>query len=275
MYEAGFGGTSNIYAAFDTKREELVAIKRISRDVYPSLKKKDEDLLEEISLRDVDHPNVLRFLDQFWHEGYFCLVTELIWGLNMEAYLHRRHLTEKAFINLALQMLSGVNEIHQAGYLHGDIKPQNMMIHFGADSGVSIKILDFGLADILPENIRFGKENFIVDELFNTPEYVAPELIRGGPPSHFSDIYSLGQTFYHCLSGEASIVGETPEDTALMKVDRRSPSIIEKRTNMNSRLASWVDHFLPRNPRNRWKSVEDAIVKLEEIQQEVTESSTS
>ncbi len=265
MYEAGFGGTANIYAAFDTERRELVAIKRIFREAYPSMKKRDEKLLEEITLRDIDHPNVLRFVDRFWFDGCFCLVTELIWGLNLEVYLHRRKLNEKTFLKLARQMLSGLGAIHEAGYLHGDIKPQNMMIHFGADSSISIKILDFGLADILPDSVKFGKEDFIVDELFATPEYVAPELIRGGTPSQFSDLYSMGQTFYHCLTGEGSLVGETAEDTAIMKANTRSPSIIEKRGDINPKLAAWIDRFLTSNPRNRWGSAKEAAAKLEKI----------
>ncbi|MEM6886434.1 MAG: serine/threonine-protein kinase [Verrucomicrobiota bacterium] len=265
MYEAGFGGTANIYAAFDTECRELVAIKCISREAYPRLKKRDEELLEELSLRDVDHPHVMRLLDRFWHEGQFCLVTELIWGLNLEVYLYRRFLKQKTFVKLARQMLAGLAAIHDAGYLHGDIKPQNMMIHFGTDSGISIKILDFGLADILPDSVRFGKDDFIVDELFATPEYVAPELIKGGTPSQFSDIYSMGQTFYHCLSGEASLVADSPEDTALIKAKKSSPSIIEKRTDLNPKLAAWVDKFLTTNPRNRWSSAEAALEKLDSV----------
>jgi len=266
MYEAGFGGTANIYAAFDTERRELVAIKCISRDAYPGLKKRDEELLEEMSLRDIDHPHIMGLLDRFWYNGQFCIVTELIWGLNLEVYLYRRLLKQKMFVKLARQMLSGMGEIHNAGYLHGDIKPQNMMIHFGADSGESIKILDFGLADILPENVRFGKEDFIVDELFATPEYVAPELIRGGTPSQFSDIYSMGETFYHCLTGEASLTAESPEDTALLKIKKSAPSIIEKRPDLNLRLAAWIDRFLTTNPRNRWSSAEAALNKLNQFQ---------
>ncbi|MEM6886245.1 MAG: serine/threonine-protein kinase [Verrucomicrobiota bacterium] len=265
MYEAGFGGTANIYAAFDTRGRELVAIKCISREAYPGLKKHDEELLEEMSLRDVDHQHVMRLLNRFWHDGQFCLVTELIWGLNLEVYLYRRYLKEKTFIDLARQMLSGLQAIHDAGYLHGDIKPQNMMIHFGVDSGISIKILDFGLADILPDSVRFGKEDFIVDELFATPEYVAPELIKGGTPSQFSDIYSMGQTFYHCLTGEASLVADTPEDTAIIKIKQSSPSIIEKRNDLNPKLAAWIDRFLTTNPRNRWTSAEAALAMLDAI----------
>lgn len=265
MYEAGFGGTANIFAAFDTQSRELVAIKSISRDAYPRLKKHDRKLLEEITLREIEHPHVMRLLNRFWHEGQFCLVTELIWGLNLEVYLYRRYLKEKMFIQLARQMLSGISAIHKAGYLHGDIKPQNMMIHFGADSGVSIKILDFGMADILPDSVRFGKEDFIVEELFATPEYVAPELIRGGTPSQFSDIYSLGQTFYHCLTGDASYVGETPEDTALAKLRDSAPSILDKRSDLDPKLAAWVDRFMASNPRHRWHSVRDALEKLDAI----------
>jgi serine/threonine-protein kinase len=269
MYEAGFGGTANIYAAFDTERRELVAIKRIFPEAYPRLKKREAELLEEISLRDIDHENVLRFLGRFWHEGAFCMVTEFIWGLNLEDYLYRRPLSVQMFTKLAVQMLSGLQQIHEAGYLHGDIKPQNMMIHYGQASEVSVKILDFGLADILPDNIKFGKENFIVDELFATPEYVAPELIRGGTPSQLSDLYGLGQTFFHCLTGEAAILGATAEDTARMQLGQAPPSIFEKRNDISPELAVWIDRFLTKTPRNRWQSATAALKKLQKIAAEV------
>jgi len=255
MYEAGFGGTSKILASFDTERKELVAIKRIFPEKYRILRQKNSVLLEEISLRNIDHPNVLRFVDRFWHDGAFCMVTEFIWGLDMEIYLYQRPLSEMLFMRLASQMLDGLHAIHKQGYLHGDIKPQNMMIHFGEDSGISVKILDFGLADVLPDEVHFGKPNFLVDELFQTPEYVAPELIRGGTASELSDLYSLGQTFWHCLTGEAALVGNTAEETAKMQVTDHPPSIIEKRPDLSPKLAVWIDRFLLKSPHSRWRSV--------------------
>ncbi|MEM6822424.1 MAG: serine/threonine-protein kinase [Verrucomicrobiota bacterium] len=265
MYEAGFGGTAKIFASFDRRKRELVAIKRIFPQMYTHLKKKDSVLLEESSLRNIDHPNVLRFTDRFWHDGAFCMVTEFIWGLNMEDYLYRRALSEALFRRLAKQMLSGLLAIHQSGFLHGDIKPQNMMIHYADDGGVSVKILDFGLADVLPDEVRFGKENFIVEELFATPEYVAPELISGGTPSELSDLYSLGQTFFHCLTGDTAFQGPSPEETAKLQVTQHPPSIYEQRSDLSPALASWIDHFLVKSPKGRWRSAETALRRLEAI----------
>lgn len=253
------GGTSRIFASFDTRRGELVAIKSIFADSYQLLRRRDDQLMEEISLRDIEHPHVLRFVDRFWHDDSFCMVTELIAGLDLEVYLYRRPLSEELFMTLARQMMLGLRAIHSSGYIHGDLKPQNMMVHLDEDGGLSIKILDFGLADILPDEIHFGKPDFIVHEIFQTPEYVAPELIRGGTASELSDLYGLGQTFWHCLTGEAAFVGDSPEATARMQVERHPPSIIEKRPDLQPRLAAWIDRFLLKSPKNRWRSVNAAL----------------
>lgn len=259
LYEAGSGGTSRIFASFDTHRGELVAIKRIFAESYQHLRQRDNQLLEEISLRDIDHPHVLRFVDRFWHEDSFCMVTEFIGGLDLEVYLYRRPLDEKLFLVLARQMMLGLRAIHRSGYLHGDLKPQNMMVHLDEQGRISIKILDFGLADVLPDEIHFGKPDFIVHEIFQTPEYVAPELIRGGTASELSDLYGLGQTFWHCLTGEAAFVGDSPEATARMQAEQHPPSIIEKRPDIQPRLASWIDQFLFKSPKSRWRSVDAAL----------------
>ncbi len=265
MYEAGLGGTSRIFASFDTVRRELVAVKRIFPEIYPQLKKKESELLEELSLRNIEHPHVMGFIDRFWHEGSFCMVTEFIWGMNLEDYLYRRPLSETLFVRLADQLLAALGAIHGAGYLHGDVKPQNMMVHFCEAGEVSVKILDFGLADVLPEEVRFGKEDFMVEELFATPEYVAPELIRGGTPSELSDLYGLGQSFFHCLTGEAALVADTPEKTARMQVSTAPPSIMERRPDLPPELAVWVDRFLVKSPRNRWPTADAARTKLKQL----------
>jgi serine/threonine-protein kinase len=259
LYEAGMGGTSKIFASFDTRRGDLVAIKSIFADSYQLLRRRDDQLMEEISLREIDHPHVLRFVDRFWHDDSFCMVTELIAGLDLEVYLYRRPLSEELFMTLARQMMLGLRAIHSSGYIHGDLKPQNMMVHLDEDGGLSIKILDFGLADILPDEIHFGKPDFIVHEIFQTPEYVAPELIRGGTASELSDLYGLGQTFWHCLTGEAAFVGDSPEATARMQVENPPPSIIEKRPDLPPRLAAWIDRFLLKSPKSRWRSVNAAL----------------
>jgi serine/threonine protein kinase len=259
LYLAGIGGTSRIFASFDTRRGELVAIKKIFAESYRHLRQRDNQLMEEISLRDIDHPQVLRFVDRFWHGDSFCMVTELIGGLDLEVYLDRRPLSESLFLHLAGQMMFGLRAIHRSGYLHGDLKPQNMMVHLNEDGGVGIKILDFGLADILPDEIHFGKPDFIVHEIFHTPEYVAPELIRGGTASELSDLYGLGQTFWHCLTGEAALVGDSPEATARMQAEQHPPSIVEKRPDLQPRLAMWIDRFLLKSPKSRWRSVDAAL----------------
>lgn len=265
LYVAGTGGTSRIFASFDTRRGELVAIKRIYPDRYHQLRQRNHQLLEEISLRDIDHPHVLKLVDRFWHEDSYCMVTEFIGGLDLEDYLYRRPLNEDLFLILANQMMFGLRAIHRSGYLHGDLKPQNMMVHLDDYGRIAIKILDFGLADVLPEEIHFGKPDFIVHEIFQTPEYVAPELIRGGTASELSDLYGLGQTFWHCLTGEAALVGDSPEATARMQAEQHPPSIIEKRPDLNPRLAAWIDRFLIKSPKNRWRSVDAALDAFSEI----------
>jgi eukaryotic-like serine/threonine-protein kinase len=95
---------------------------------------------------------------------------------------------------------------------HGDIKPANILY----DRNGSAKVADFGLA-------RFKGEKPKPGEIWGTPYYVAPEVVKGQAPNAGSDIYSLGGTLYHVLTGEPPFNGETVTDTVLLRFKEPAP----------------------------------------------------
>jgi serine/threonine protein kinase len=160
-----------------------------------------ERFLDEAkTLRRFKHPNIVRVLTYFekFNTAYFVMEFEV--GSNLKSYLEQHpHPTEQKLINLFVPILSGLAEIHGHGYIHRDIKPQNIYIR---EDGSPV-LLDFGTArDVV--NVRSDQLTRILTEGYAPYEQVNPEWGTQGP---WTDIYALGATLHY------AIVGEVPVDS--------------------------------------------------------------
>jgi serine/threonine protein kinase/HAMP domain-containing protein len=240
----GQGGFGIVYAATDTNLDAKVVIKeylpeefayRASDDTVSARADKDQDfylsgldrfLVEARTLATFRHPNIVRVVRFFEANRTAYMVLEYERGQSLKAW-RRRHeeLTEEAIVALMAPLFDGLAAVHRAGYLHRDIKPDNIYVR---DEDGSLVLLDFGAA-------RQAAYDRVETGAVVTPGYGALELYAGGGrQGPWTDIYSMGATLYWLIAGRKPVEspGRMGERDPLARAqdlgrDRYSPQFLE------------------------------------------------
>jgi serine/threonine protein kinase len=194
----GRGGMGEVYKAEDLKLNQTVALKFLPEHFAEDPAAHERFIGEVRTARQVSHPNVCRVFDIGEVDGAQFLSMEFIDGDDLSSLLRRigRLPPDKA-LEIARQLCAGLHAVHQAGILHRDFKPANVMI----DGRGKARLTDFGLAGLESEL----KEGAIV----GTPAYMSPEQIAGMELTTKSDIYSLGLVLYEVFTGKRAFAGDT------------------------------------------------------------------
>ena len=223
----GSGGVGQVYKARDTARQRTVAIKLVN-----PLRQRPEELVREARLTaSLDHPSICTIYGVDYLGGEPFLVMEHVKGIPLSKLIRaRRSLSAANALGLALQIALAVSHAHDRGVIHGDLKSSNVMV--GPDGHVTI--LDFGLA--VRREAADGSGEFDSTRLSpsssvtGTVPYMAPEIIRGKPPSVQSDIWALGVLLFEMLVGRRPFTGGTPYEVAsniLVNQRRRMESLVQ------------------------------------------------
>jgi eukaryotic-like serine/threonine-protein kinase len=204
--ELGRGGMGAVYLAQDDKLGERVALKTISALLAGDPQALREAMRREVqAARRVTHPNVIRIHDLHEDGPLLCLSMEYIDGETLFDQVKRRGpLPVREALDLLCAVSAGVAAAHQAGVIHRDLKPQNILLG-GLGGQRTVKIIDFGVA-----RASFLAGMTATGMLMGTPEYMAPEQIRGGAVDARTDVYALGAVAYFALCGRPPFTGETP-----------------------------------------------------------------
>jgi serine/threonine protein kinase len=195
----GTGGMSMVCLGEHEATGTKVAIKLALKDTHDIFIER-----EYYALAAVTHPNVLRVYDAGRAKGRSFLVTEMLEGSDLHSFVgHGKPLDIDVALTIAAQALEGLEAIHEAGIVHGDLKPSNLFI---ADSGDSadVKIIDFGLA-------KSHGEASTPAAPFGTVGFMAPEQAMGTGVDHRADIYAIGVILYNMVSGIRPFIGETQD----------------------------------------------------------------
>ena len=208
------GGMSTVYLATDTRLDRDVALKVL----YPHLAA-DPGFLERFereakSAARLSHPHVVGVLDQGIDEnGLAYLVMEYVPGRTLRDLLRERGtLTPRQALALLDAVVEGLAAAHDAGLIHRDVKPENVLL---SEDG-RIKIADFGLARAVTTSTNTGT-------LVGTVAYLAPELVTGGGADERSDVYSAGIMLYELLTGSQPFTGDVPIQVAFQHVHGTVP----------------------------------------------------
>ena len=217
LYEhIGEGEMGEIYRATDESLNRDVAIKLV-RGCHANDPESIERLRKEAcAAGKLNHSRVAQVHALNFSNGFPYLVMELVTGLDFAQKLKREGpIDERTVLRMALDVAEGLSALNREGLVHGDIKPGNIVL----DRDNNAKLVDFGLSGMTRRDSTGA--------LVGTPDYIAPELLRGAKDTHRSDLFSLGATLYHLLSGILPHDGDTMD--AFIKARMYKPPIpIEK-----------------------------------------------
>jgi alkyl hydroperoxide reductase subunit AhpC/predicted Ser/Thr protein kinase len=205
--EVGSGTFARVFRARDLQLDRPVALKVFKPDcpVTPGAA-----LAEARAAAALNHPNLCTIYTVDDTAGVPIIAMEYISGRPISQLARAEALASESLHSIARQLAAGMAAAHGAGIVHGDLKPENVMV---GDEGL-VKILDFGLA----RRLR-GRPPAVTDEtgelglaelgqgLFGTPRYLAPEQVRGEPSSTASDLFSLGVIFFELATGKTAFPG--------------------------------------------------------------------
>jgi serine/threonine-protein kinase len=206
--EIGRGGMGAVYRA---RREPAggegpaqAAIKVLAAELAAELGFQQRFQREIDILRQLDHPNIVRFLESGVEKGRFWYAMELIDGPSFEEIREAGRVPWRQVLDLAWQVAPALKHAHDRGVVHRDIKPSNLLRAGGDDEGVGVvKLTDFGIASL------FASPHLTVTGgVIGTPEYLSPEQAAGKPITRRSDLYSLGVVLYTLVTGTTPFTGE-------------------------------------------------------------------
>jgi serine/threonine-protein kinase len=235
-----------VYEARDPALGRAVAIKTIHLAFSVSEEQRksfvQRFLAEARAAAALQHPNIVVVFDIGRDEaGTLYLALEHLPGETLEQILTRGPLEWRFAVDLARQLALGLHHAHQAGIVHRDVKPSNVMV---LPSGLP-KILDFGIAKLATAELTAAGQGF------GTPAYMSPEQADGRPVDARSDIFSLGSVLFEMLSGRRAFEGRAAA-TVLMKVLRETPPPLRSlRPELPPGVEAVVGRALARDPAER------------------------
>jgi HAMP domain-containing protein/predicted Ser/Thr protein kinase len=214
MAQIGEGGMGSVFRAHDRELDDEVALKCLR----PSLARPESAsslLKEEIKLaRMITHVNVVRVYDVGDHNGQRFFTMEYVRGQTLRELIDRGGaLAITPALQIAKQMCRGLAAVHKAGVVHGDLKPQNVMV---LPNGVA-KLMDFGVARVRSQTATDGP-------VAGTPLYMSPEQARGAELDDRSDIYAAGLLMFELFTGRPPFVSNELLDIMRMHQHDRPPN---------------------------------------------------
>jgi len=248
------GGMGTVYTAFDTRLEREVALKMVKREVMEDAEIMQAFYREARAGAALNHTNIIHIYSFGEYDGLPYLVMELANQGSVDGRIEReQHLPELDVLDIGIKMASALDSALKHNLLHRDIKPANILFNVEGEP----KLIDFGLASAAEVQADGS------GQVWGTPYYVAPEKITQKGETFLSDMYSLGGTLYHALTGHVPFEAPTVDElvaahvyTPLTPPQQVLPGITEM-TNNALMLA------MSKEPRDRYQSYEDFRMALE------------
>jgi serine/threonine-protein kinase len=288
LEQIGEGGMGHVYKAWQPRLNRLVALKTIRPDL---LAKRAEYVRrfnrEAQAVAQLRHPNVVILYDADEVNGVHFLAMEYIEGVNLSRLVEEQGpLPIPLACNYIRQAAEGLQHAHEAGLVHRDVKPSNLLVtravpaRPGSDtpvlglSGITpsatgvVKILDMGLARLTESLDEAGSMATLTQQggLIGTPDFIAPEQARDASRADIrADVYSLGCTFYFLLTGQVPFPDGTPIEK-LLKHQLDSPVPVESlRRQLPPAVAAVVARMMAKDPRARYQTPQDVVDALSTV----------
>ncbi|HEY6146295.1 MAG TPA: protein kinase [Thermoanaerobaculia bacterium] len=271
----GAGGMGEVYRARDERLRRDVAIKVLSADVSddPDRRKRFEQ--EARAASSLNHHNLVTIHDIGEKDGAVYIAMELVEGRTLRDIQSEGPMATKRLIDVAFQMADGLAKAHSAGIVHRDLKPENVML---TKDGV-IKILDFGLAKLLPREGELSQDSATAIQetrpgtVLGTIGYMSPEQASGKPADFRSDQFSLGSILYELATGKRAFQRATTAET-LTAIIREEAEPVGKLNSAVPAPFRWlIERCLSKDPEGRYAATRDLASDLRSIRDHLSEAS--
>jgi len=256
----GKGGMAEVYLAEQVSLKRNVAVKVLREEMLADdvhLKRFEQ---EAKAAGGLNHPNIVQVYTIGHEGGVHYIAQEYVQGMNLREYLARHSPPglEQA-LKFMIQAASALQAAGEAGIVHRDVKPENILITRRDE----VKVTDFGLAQLsLPgEALNLTQ----VGMTMGTPLYMSPEQVNGRKIDRRSDLYSLGVTCYHMLSGVTPFRGETAMSVAIKHVNEEPPPLKQQRADLPEIVCNVIHKMMAKNPDDRYQDAETLLTDLNRI----------
>jgi eukaryotic-like serine/threonine-protein kinase len=267
-----------VYRARDPRLKRDVAIKVLLRaGTDPVRRQRFTDEAQAASA--LNHPNIVTVYDVGIHDDTPFIVSEVIEGSSIRDLLARAPMPVSDVLELGMQMADGLAAAHQAGIVHRDFKPENVMVTRDG----RVKILDFGLASV---GIREGASSDLAvtvedvtltanGAIVGTVPYMSPEQARGLKVDYRTDQFSLGLTLYEMLAGRRAFIAETAPQILAAILDTEPESIAKVNPRVPPPVRWTIERCLAKDARRRYDATSDLARELRTLRERLPEFTTT
>ena len=263
----GAGGMGEVYKAKDTRLRRTVAVKVLPSHLSSDAERRGRFEREARAASALNHPNITTVYDIGQDEGTRYIVMEFVAGKTFRQLVDDGPLSTKKMLPLATQIAEGLSKAHAAGIVHRDLKPENVMV---TDDGL-VKILDFGLAKLMPQSTNVGSDMATVTKatregtVLGTVQYMSPEQAAGRRLDFRSDQFSFGSILYEMATGKLAFKKGTIPQTLAAIIDNEPEPLRKLNKEIPAELSAIVERCLAKDPGERYESTADLAAELKTV----------
>ena len=265
----GTGGMGEVYLASDISAGRKAALKLLPTQFTGDAERMKRFQQEARAVAGLNHPNILTIYEVGADSSLRYIASELIEGETLRQRFGRESVQLSEAVEIAIQVASALAAAHEAGVIHRDVKPENIMLR---PDGY-VKVLDFGIAKLaeqeVPVNMPRDEALLLVEtnlgSILGTVRYMSPEQACGAQVDATTDIWSLGVVLYEMATGHAPFSGDTPREVMSSILEKEPPPLTHYIAHAPAELQQIISKTLRKNREERYPSAHALLQALKDL----------
>ena len=256
------GNASQVWEVHQASTSKTLAMKVLLPEAISEPEQRQTMKHEAKVGRSLEHPNIIRMFDSKVSRKQAYIIMELFKAANLKGMIRNSLLSVHVRLDkLAESMASAFAYMHEKGWIHKDIKPDNILMTKGSE----VRVIDFSLASKPGSSVAhmMKKKSFIAIQ--GTRTYIAPELIQRQKLTPSADIYSLGITLFECLTGRPPFTGTNPNALLMSHIQEKPDLPSNYHPNVSPQADALVMKMLSKRPKDRHESMQEVFTELRNI----------
>jgi serine/threonine-protein kinase len=260
----GKGGMGTVYLARDKSLGRKIAFKFLDVRFSQDKDRLQRFILEARTASALNHPNIITIYEVGEIDNHNFIATEFIEGKTLRQIIENEHVDLMSVVEIAIQIASALKAAHDAGIIHRDIKPDNIMVR---PDGL-VKVLDFGVAKLSEQDLEAGisiRIETMQGMIIGTVDYMSPEQAGGEEVDTRTDIFSFGVVLYYLLAGKLPFEGDSPSQI-ISSILKKEPKSLDKfDENIPVELVEIVKRSLEKEKSKRFQTAQEMLDELKQF----------